>query len=207
MATEVSICNHALALLGQQRVLTLDDDTREAGACKDTYAPTRDAMLEENAWTFARAQASLPAETTVPVFGYTLSFPLPPDCINVTWAGPDSATAFTSVAWERVGDRIYARPPASATTSIFIWYTRRVQDAQQFPPAFADVLATRVAAELAYAFTESAQRHQALWQVYERKLVVALGAEGQQGRSKRTYNQDLTRQRAGGRLSYFITGM
>jgi hypothetical protein len=205
VATEVSICNQALALLGEERILTLDDNTKTAGKCKDTYAPSRDAVLEEVNPQFARKTALLPAETAPPIGPYSLAFPLPPDCINVWWCGPSEDIYVQLEAWERVGDRIYAMPIGSQG-QVFIWYTRRVEDAQQFTPTFADMLATRIAAELAYSITESGQRDQELWGKYERKRNIHSATDGQQGRTRRTFNRDLTGRRGSGAFGYGYDG-
>lgn len=206
MATEVSICNQALALLGETRILTLDDDSRQAGACKDTYTPTRDALLEEINPQFSRTAARLLAEVEVPPVWYTHSFPLPPDTLNVWWCGPSDVSNRQLTEWERVGNRVWARVTASDQDHAFIWYTRRVEDAQQFTPTFGDMLAARLAAELAYPLTESGQRYDLAWRVYERKLALHQASDGQQGRTRRTFNVDLTRNRNGAGFGYFVTG-
>lgn len=206
MATEVSICNQALAYLGETRILTLDDDSRQAGACKDAYAPARDALLEEMVPQFARANARLVAETEAPSAWYTHSFPLPPDCINVWWCGPSDVSQEQFAQWERVGSRVQVRVTNSESGAAFIWYTRRVEDASRFSSTFADMLAARLAAELAYPLTESVQRHQVAWGIYERKANTHQGADGQQGRTRRTFNRDLTRNRGGAGFGYFVTG-
>jgi len=207
VATEVSICNQALAYLGENRILTLDDDSRQAGACKDAYTPARDALLEEMVPQFARANARLIAETTTPSAWYTHSYPLPPDCINVWWCGPGDVSQFQFEAWERVGSRVQARVTRSESGAAFIWYTRRVEDASRFSATFADMLASRLAAELAYPLTESVQRHQVAWQVFKQKALVHSGSDGQQGRTRRTFNRDLTGRRGGAGFGYFVTGV
>jgi len=206
VATEVSICNQALAYLGETRILTLQDDSRQAGACQDAYIPARDALLEEMVPQFARQSARLVPESAVPAAWYTHAFPLPPDCINVWWCGPSPESEMQFEAWERVGSRVQLREQSN-TAVAYIWYTRRVEDASRFSATFADMLAARLAAELAYPLTESVQRHQVAWGIYERKLSTHQGTDGQQGRTRRTFNRDLTRSRGGAGFGYFVTGV
>ena len=207
--SEVSICNHALSLLGAGRITSLtlpsEEDpglARRVGLCRDLYAPTRDAMLEENTWTFATRETRLAREAADPEFGYSMQFVLPPDCLNVWWAGQNEEWPLDR--WERVGNRIYAEPSQSAEF-LYIWYTRREEDTTKFTPGFVVALATRLAAEMCYAITESGSRAQSLWQEYAFKVEQALAAEGQQGRTRVTRTPGFTRHR-GGSSPYFVSG-
>lgn len=210
MSSEIAICNMALSRLGEQRITSLilpsgEDQllARRVGLCNDLYYPARDAQLEENVWTFANAQARLAQVSSGPEFGYSMAFMLPPDCLNVWWAGQSETQPLAE--WERVGNTIYANPSRSATF-LLIWYTRKVVDTNWFSSGFTVALAVRLAAEMAYPLTNSSSREQQLWAEYERKLITALGAEGQQGRTRRTFTTALTKVRGTGRFAFFQSG-
>lgn len=67
--TEVSICNAALAHLGEASITALTDDTARARACNQFYGPMRDAVLRSHRWNFAqdREALSLPWQTMTSV--------------------------------------------------------------------------------------------------------------------------------------------
>lgn len=88
MATsDVQIVNFALTLLGESRILSLDDNLKQAREAKAIYAMDRDALLAAHGWTFANARAILPALAAVPLFEYSTAFALPDDCLRVNFIG------------------------------------------------------------------------------------------------------------------------
>jgi hypothetical protein len=50
MASEVSICNRALAMLGANTITSLQDGSTEANVCNAVYADARDAVLRSHPW-------------------------------------------------------------------------------------------------------------------------------------------------------------
>lgn len=204
--SEIAICNQALSKLGAGRITSLilpsgsdPSVARRVGVCSDLYAPTRDALVGGYRWMFATKEARLVREQSAPEFGYKVQFILPPDCLAVWWAGSAPEREFPR--WERVGDRVYA----DGSDAAYIWYSRRVTDTQLFSAPFVVTLATRLAAEMCYAVTESNSRANALWDEFEVKLGEARAAEGQQGRVEVTRARELTAVR-GGSSPYFTSG-
>ena len=59
MATETSICNAALNLLGSSNITSIDDDNTKARLCKSNYDELRQAVLEEGNWSFAMRRYKL----------------------------------------------------------------------------------------------------------------------------------------------------
>ena len=60
--TAVSICNLALARLGDATIESLDDATAQAEYCNLFYAQTRDEVLRSHPWNFAIARKALALE-------------------------------------------------------------------------------------------------------------------------------------------------
>jgi hypothetical protein len=84
MATDVSICNVALALMGHQEQITaLSENTTAGRLCNLLYEPARDAMLREHTWNFAIRRTTLPASSTTPNHEYTYQYPLPSDWLRM----------------------------------------------------------------------------------------------------------------------------
>ena len=79
--TFVSISNRALTFLGAQPITSLDDDTKEARACKRMFEQSRNQVLRGHPWNFAMKRVELAADTTSPVWGKTNAFSWPSDCL------------------------------------------------------------------------------------------------------------------------------
>lgn len=85
MATEVDICNVALARLGDEATLTSIDPpegSAQADHCARFYPICKDKILREYPWSFA-VKRKTPAELlTEPLGGDEHAFMLPTDCLN-----------------------------------------------------------------------------------------------------------------------------
>lgn len=81
MATEIDICNLALSHLRVASIVAFADATTRAGACSTHYAVTRDAVLREHAWGFAKKRRVLVLiEDTYA--GWDYSYLYPADCMS-----------------------------------------------------------------------------------------------------------------------------
>ena len=60
--TAIGLCGRALIKLGATAIASFDDGSAEAEVAAALYAPTRDALLSANAWSFASVQATLPSK-------------------------------------------------------------------------------------------------------------------------------------------------
>lgn len=85
MATQLSICNNALYLVGADEMNTLEDETREARVCNAIYPETKDALISRYPWNFSLAQVQLARLSATPLFDYTYAYQLPtsPKCLRV----------------------------------------------------------------------------------------------------------------------------
>lgn len=83
MATEISICNTALLMVGGSTINSFDDSTREAALCDAVYATTRDAQLSKFSWSFSVFQELLARTTNTPLFDYTYEYQLPTGYIRI----------------------------------------------------------------------------------------------------------------------------
>lgn len=70
VATDVEVCNKALAKLGVYVITSLDDDLSEAEKCKLLYAGVRDRLLQRHKWNFARRSVKL---LPVWITGFTIT--------------------------------------------------------------------------------------------------------------------------------------
>lgn len=174
----VAICNFALGLVAGKLIVTLDDETTEARLCKVSFDQVRDAVLEAKAWTFATRRYVLAPSAEAPLFGWGKQFPLPADVLRVLWC--DDGSGDRRLDWAREGQAILADVEAVHLVAI-----ARVEDAALWSPAFAQAMATRLAAELAVPLSENRSLQADLWTLYERKLKEAATLDGMQGRAER----------------------
>ena len=81
--TKVSICNHALNLIGDRSITSLDENTAIAERCRSIYDQIRRSILRDHPWSSAKKRVILAPVSTYPAFGYSHAFPLPRDFIRI----------------------------------------------------------------------------------------------------------------------------
>lgn len=148
MASEVEICNQALARLGQPPIISLADPSRGARLCSLFYAPKRDELLRHYRWKFAIRLVNLPAGAPAPLFGWAYRYPLPTDALRVLSVNdldPDMDPHIDRTRWDREGSDIVSNEPPM----IAVRYIARVEDPQRFDESFASVLSLSLARYMA----------------------------------------------------------
>lgn len=173
MASEVEICNLALAHLGDSAtVASLDppEGSAQAEHCQRFYPIARDAVLEMHDWNFATRRAELAAVT----FGFeqwAYAYALPSDCLRaLAVLSPSAAddysypvpSVFTQDQVPNAGQGIYT--PQQFTVEIndsgdqilltnvedaILRYTAMVEDTTKFSPLFTITLSWHLASMLA----------------------------------------------------------
>lgn len=145
MATsDVDICNRALQKLGAGRITSLNEDSPNAHECNVAYEAVRDAELRDHVWSFARKRAQLAADTATPDFGYSYQYELPVDCLRVL---PGRSVT----DWQIEGTHILTDDGAP----LEVVYVKKVTDPNEMDSLFREVLAARLAWELAEVITQS----------------------------------------------------
>ena len=162
MASEVDICNRALQKIGADRIVSLVENSENARACNVMYQILVDAELRSHPWNFAVKRAQLAASTDTPAFGYDYQYPLPSDFIRLL--PPDLNSS--DVDWVIEGKSILS----DESGPLNIRYIHRVTDSSTFDPLFVEVLANRLASELAEQLTQSNSKGQAVREDYIRSL-------------------------------------
>ncbi len=192
MISEVSICNTALAWLGQTPIVTLDDPADpNAEKCRNVYPFLRDAVLEAREWTFAKAKAISTTEQKDDwEEHYKHSFP--EDWMTVTGCYKDTKKD-VEIFWLREGRYVLAD-----YDTVYLQGTKRIVDTGQFTNMFVQALAARIAADLAIPLTQDRQMQADMWSLYQQKLAEAAARDGYQGSPQKS--------RAGGMILNRFTG-
>lgn len=80
--TEVQICNLALSNLGISTLIAdLDEDSNEARVCNIWYETTRDAVLRDFPWSFAKRRVTLAEDAGDPATDWDYVYIYPSDCL------------------------------------------------------------------------------------------------------------------------------
>lgn len=78
MATDVSICNNALLLIGANTITSLSDNVNEAVTCNALYEGTKDSLIQEGNWSFCRDVVSLTSsKATSDIDDYDYMYDIP----------------------------------------------------------------------------------------------------------------------------------
>lgn len=162
MASEIDICNLALANLGDPAtVASLDppEGSAQAEHCARFYPHARDTLLEMFPWSFATKRASL-AQVAFDWPQWQYAYATPSDMLRaVSILSPDSTDDQTVVAAhsEIKTPQVFAIEAASDGSRIILTnqedatlrYTARVTDTTRFTPIFTQALVHHLASMLA----------------------------------------------------------
>lgn len=160
--SEVQICNLALMKFGNIAISSLEDDTKEARSCKVFYPIVRDNLTYSYPWNFAMARADISAQVaTAPAFEFDYAYTIPTDCLRV-WElyGSDET-------WVVEGGQLLT----NQEEEIYIRYVKRVTESGRFNPAYCNVLATLLGAELATKLADDQKMRVALLEESEKILI------------------------------------
>lgn len=150
MADAVSICNLALQRLGAKAISSLTEDTTAGRACNRVYEQARDSELRAHPWSFARTRVQVAASSTDPVFGYAKQYQLPSDCLRILPTNGTNGTA-TQDDWQIEDRKILT----DDTSPINLIYIKKVTDPNEFDALFSELLAARIAMDVAEKVTQS----------------------------------------------------
>jgi len=138
-----TICNLALSKIGDQSITSLDDNTLESRFCKLFYPVVLGQVLMQNTWNFATQLASLSQNSAAPIFDWNFSYQLPADFARIVKF--NSFTSTDAIANYEINGQTLLTDEESAE----IAYISTSPDASTFTPAFVEVFALRLGAELA----------------------------------------------------------
>ncbi len=155
----VEICNNALIKLGSNTITSLTDDTKPARLCNKMYTIMRDDLLRAHPWNFAIGRATLAQLEAAPAFGFSFQYQLPSDSLRVL-----------KLNTSHIPYRIEGRKLLTDSNTVELIYIKRVTDEAQFDSNYSNILALRIAAQLAYVITNSVRLAESLKQEFRLEL-------------------------------------
>lgn len=174
MATQVSICNEALTLLGQDAIDAADlagDLNTRATALADVYTQAMEQLLRMHPWNFATAKADLTNlnetdEDYLPEWGFGYYYELPSGCLKVLYCQD------RGIVW-RVETYTFNSTTAKYLTTdeseISIAYIRTFTagtDESLFDPLFVSAFSALLAAKTAYRITKDMAMNKEMWALF-----------------------------------------
>lgn len=151
MASLTETANLALAMVGDERVVSLDTDmSKEAALCREFMPQVRDEALALHPWNFAKRRASLAANPTAPAFEWTAQYQVPADCVRVL----SIQASDPHEPWEREGDQILCNLDAP----LQIQYIKRHEETGAWAPLFVRLVAAMLAERLCIPLSASKEQ-------------------------------------------------
>jgi hypothetical protein len=180
MVSEVSICNSALAKLGAERIISLDDDNPRAIVMKEQYHKVRDSLLYSHPWNFAIVYSELAQLADQPEYDFDYKFGLPNDCLRVIDTDLPSGER-----WKVFGRDLYCNE-----TSVSIRYLSNSVDVSDFSPAFIEALACKLASDVTFTIVQDAALKASLYKEYTQNLREARSFDAQESGGDRVYSDN-----------------
>lgn len=179
MASVIQVANRALTKLGAARITSLSDDNKQARAVTSCFDDLRDAELRARRWQFSLKRTTLAALVTTPSFGYLYQYQVPADFLKLDLVDDrfpdvnlDGYVNEEFLDWVIEGNLILTDIGAP----LKLRYIAQIVDPNSWDPMFREVLACRIAAELAEDLTQSTGKRQQAWTEYQQAVKDAVKA-------------------------------
>ncbi|MDR2123593.1 MAG: hypothetical protein LBP38_01225 [Desulfovibrio sp.] len=170
MQSTVQLFNTALARLGGEQFLPLtspQEDNALGALCANVFPHVLDLSLQAHAWGFAMRTAVLApvAGGRAGAGGFLRRYMLPADCVRPVALEPEVCGPPYAIRGSAEGTLLLCDENPAVLA-----YVTRTPDPKSWPAAFADALAWGLAAELAAARINDAQRQQYYMRMYREVL-------------------------------------
>lgn len=137
-----SIYNLALGYIGVEEITSVSEGSTASKTMNTFYETTRDALLADYDWNFARTRTTLTALGTIPAFEFNHQFTKPTDCMRIVRLKNDPAFA-------EEGALILCND-----STIYLKYISNSLAVTTYPMVFIEALAYSLAAKASYKLTQ-----------------------------------------------------
>ncbi len=158
----ISICNQALAYLGEEPIDNLDEDIQTARLCKQFWPLVRDVVLSRHDWQCAARKTTLTTPQITPQ-GERM-FALPADTLRLIDANGAEMRAGALYTQE-------------AVSTLRIVYVRTLTDFRGCPASLVEALSLRLAASLSRPLTRDLRQAEQMRLDGERALLEAISQD------------------------------
>jgi len=158
MAGQIEIINVALSRIGANELTSLDDGTAEQKLAVNLWSIARRACLRDHPWNFAIRDIELNQVSEYVPFEFQYRYQLPSDYLRLLQLYGNPVF------------KIQGRAILTNERTCKIKYVSDVVDSSEWDASFDDLLAQRLAADMAYALTKSQATADSMFAIYDRKL-------------------------------------
>lgn len=189
-STDADICNIALGRIGQRQFIGAlsDANSTEAATCTVFYNNDRDSVLEQFPWQFATARAELTSPANVTRTGWSFVYQLPADCLFARYIDVPGATferRDQRIPFVLEGDPTFKKLLLCNLSTVELVYTQAVTDPNLFSALFVDLLAWRLAVDLALALPIKPQVAKSMQDGLTAAMAMAAKIDWQQSQAPR----------------------
>ncbi len=170
MISKITICNLALAQLGQAPITSLDQDDEKARRLKLFYEPVRDEVLRTHNWAFAGAEEPLITLESPEETGGKFLYKYPAEALFVRRVFAPNLRSAPLPFREYFRTDLHCRVLETSIPGAYAAYTRRILDENLFDPAFVKSFSLALACDLAVALTGDSNLASQLLQKYTLSL-------------------------------------
>ena len=165
ISSKINICNLALASIGEDSIKDFSEGNIRARMCDTFYENSRDYLLEQFDWPFARKQQALMkvASPTDWVPDGTFEYAKPVDCYHVISLWPEGSRQ----GYELRGKSVFCQLDSGAGTDVVLMYTVHELDPTKYSSGFINLLALAMAVRLCLPLTSDKALANGLLQQYE----------------------------------------
>ena len=183
MASVVDICNEAMDLLGAATITALTENSKEARLCNRRFETVRDSVLRAHPWNVAITRKQLARDSEAPAFGFNYQFTLPtnPYCLRVLSLFNSLVDSDIAAYDSQAMFKIEGRKILTDEDTCKIVYIGRITDTEQYDSLLSSAIATKLAAETAYAITGSTSVSQQMFAIYEERMREARSMDAVEG--------------------------
>lgn len=177
VSSSVEIVNSGIIKLGGEPITSLTDQNNKiARAANKQYDILRRELLRSHPWNFAVTRVQLGASSNTPAYEFSKEFVIPSDVLRILEIDSEDFE-FRIEHNASDGNRVIL----TDATTVKIKYIKNITDVSQFDASFVEVLATRIAADLAYTVTDSVNFATTMYELYLDTLSKARTYNAQEG--------------------------
>lgn len=161
MASQVQIINLALGRLGANEITSLTEGTTEQKLAVNAWDIARRACLRDHTWNFATTDATLNSIADYIPYEFQYAYQLPSNNVRLL-------RVYGNPTYKVQGRRILCN-----NNTCKIKYIADITDTTSWDSSFTDLVAQRLAADMAFALTKSQSSADSNYAIYGQKLKTA----------------------------------
>lgn len=186
--SDAEICNTALQRVGvTQTIDSLTQRVKEAAVCNLVYSMTREKVLTDGRWPFARKYQVLALSGEAAPINWRYRYVYPNDCLSVrsifpnlgAGSDPDVTREYrrqNPTAFEIVLDANGDRTICTDLPDAVLEYTMNITNPMRFDARFSSAFAWAIASEIALPLARDAKYMQNALSMYQIEIGQALAA-------------------------------